>query len=238
MADTKERLSQEGFAEAEVDAILQRAAELQSREQQGRLSQEALEAGAEAVGISEEFVEQAIRELKAERERAAAQQAAWRRRLTIGGLLAAGFLVVSAIVSYPALNARLAEVEKQRAQLENVLQRRQDLLRNLMALVGEPAASERELRDSIEALIEEIRHTPSFEERQRLEQKLSEAVRQASAIFTRFADEIAGAENRIAFERKRYNETVAAYNRTARSFPVFVVRPFLGFPPNLPYWSD
>jgi len=41
---------------------------------------------------------------------------------------------------------------------------------------------------------------------------------------------MAGAENRMAMERKRYNEAVAAYNRTARGFPAFLLRPVLGFP--------
>ena len=34
----------------------------------------------------------------------------------------------------------------------------------------------------------------------------------------------------MAVERKRYNGAVAAYNRTARGFPAFLLRPVLGFP--------
>ena len=34
----------------------------------------------------------------------------------------------------------------------------------------------------------------------------------------------------MAMERKRYNEAVAAYNRTARGFPAVLLRPVLGFP--------
>jgi LemA protein len=52
----------------------------------------------------------------------------------------------------------------------------------------------------------------------------------ATAVFIRLSDEMAGAENRMAVERKRYNEAVAAYNRTARGFPAFLLRPVLGFP--------
>lgn len=43
-------------------------------------------------------------------------------------------------------------------------------------------------------------------------------------------DEIAGSENRIATERKRYNEAVAAYNARAAGLPYALFRPFLGFP--------
>jgi LemA protein len=44
------------------------------------------------------------------------------------------------------------------------------------------------------------------------------------------SDEMAGAENRMAVERKRYNDAVAGHNRTAGSFPAVLLRPVLGFP--------
>ncbi|MCS7198427.1 MAG: LemA family protein [Candidatus Bipolaricaulota bacterium] len=241
MDKTKQELVREGFSEAEVDAILQRAAELQSqaeRQASVQLSQEALKAGARAAGIREEFVQQAIKELHARRERERARRAAWRRRLTVSALIIGAFVAISALFSYPVLSTRLAAVEQQRAQLENVLQRRHDLLQGLMVLMEESTAQERELKATLQALLAELQRTPDFAERQRLEQKLSEVARQLTAVFTRFSDEIAGAENRIAVERKRYNEAIAAYNRAAQSFPVLLVRPFLGFPARLPYFSQ
>ena len=55
----------------------------------------------------------------------------------------------------------------------------------------------------------------------------------ATAIFIRLSNEVAGAENRMAVERKRYNDAVAAYNRTARGFPAFLLQPVLGLPRQL-----
>jgi LemA protein len=51
-----------------------------------------------------------------------------------------------------------------------------------------------------------------------------------TAVFIRLSDEMAGAENRMTVERKRYNDAVAAYNRTARGFPACLLRPVFGFP--------
>ncbi len=243
MADAKERLAQEGFSDDEVDAILERAADLQHQAEQERqeLSQEALKVGAEAVGIREEFVEQAVRELKAERERKASR----RRTLIIIGVVAAALFALISLFSHYALSERLTEVEAKRAQLENVLQRRHDLISNLIALTKASAAHEKELVASINTLMQKLGQGQAFEERQSMEHQLSEAVRKlmvslradpkisSTALFIRLSDEMAGAENRIAVERKRYNEAVAAYNQVARNFPVFLARPFLGFPKNI-----
>jgi len=53
----------------------------------------------------------------------------------------------------------------------------------------------------------------------------------ADQTFTRLMDELAGAENRIAVERMRYNEAVSAYNTTIRVFPSNIVAGIGGFAP-------
>jgi len=152
------------------------------------------------------------------------------------------FLAIGAFFSHRAFNARLAEVEATQAQLDNVLQRRHDLIPNLMAVAKASAAQEKELIASLGTLYQEIPRAHSLEQKQALEAQLSETVKQlmamlradpqasSTAVFIRLSDEMAGAENRMAVERKRYNEAVAAYNRTARGFPAFLLRPLLGFP--------
>jgi LemA protein len=251
MADAREQLSQEGFTNEEAGEILQRAAELQGRAERldDRMGQKALEAGAEAAGIQREFIEQAIQELKAEREREAARRAAQQRTLSTVSIIVAVFLIVSAFFSHSALNARLADVEAKRAQLEIVLQRRHDLIPNLIALAKAFAVHEKALIASIAAVYQELEKAKEFAEKQALEQKLDAALRQlmatlqadpktsSTALFLRLSDEMAGAENRIAVERKRYNEAVAPYNQTARSFPVVLLRPLLGFPQSIPYFA-
>jgi LemA protein len=258
MADVKEQLSQEGFTRDEVEEISRRAAELQSKADllNDRVSQDILEDSAEEAGIRREFIEQAIQQLKAERKKQADRRATRRRNLNIAGIAVAAFLAVSALISHRALNTKLADVEAKRGQLENVLQRRHDLIPNLIALAKASAAHEKELITSIGAVYQEVEKAKlasssmaGFEEKQALEQKLdAEVGRLLSAmradpntssmtVFIRLSDEIAGAENRIAVERKRYNESAAAYNRTARSFPIVLLRPILGFPKNAPYFQ-
>ena len=251
MTDYKEQLSQEGFTRDEVEEISQRAAELQSKADllNDRVSQDILEDSAEEAGIRREFVEQAIQQLKAERKEQADRKATQRRNLSIAGIVVAAFFTVSALFSYRALNSRLSDVEAKQAQLENVLQRRHDLIPNLIAIAKASAAHEKELIYSLGAVYQELEKAKGFEEKQALEQKLDAAVRpllsviqadpniSSTAVFIRLSDEMAGAENRIAVERKRYNETAAAYNRTARSFPIVLLRLMLGFPKNIPYFQ-
>lgn len=242
--DTRQLLVQEGFTSTEVNRILKRAAELQTEAEQASegMSRGALEAGAQAAGIPREIVAQAIQEVRAEQLAKAAQRAARRRLITLGGVVVAGLLLVSALFSHSVLNRRMAEVEEKRAQLENVLQRRHDLIPNLLAIAKTSAAHEQELIASLTNVYQQVMQTQEFERRQRLEQDLGEGTLRlmtalranpdasSMVLFVRLSDELAGAENRISVERKRYNEAVAAYNRTARSFPVALMRPFLGFP--------
>ena len=53
----------------------------------------------------------------------------------------------------------------------------------------------------------------------------------ADQTFIRLMDELAGAENRIAVERMRYNEAVSVYNKSIAVFPNNLVAGFTGFRP-------
>jgi LemA protein len=240
----REQLAHEGFTDQEAEAIFRRAAELQSQAEQldARLPRVVLDESAAAVGIPREFVEQAIQQLTAERTAQAVRRTARRRRGSAVAIVVAVFLVLAAFFSHRAFNARLADVEATQAQLDNVLQRRHDLIPNLMAVAKASAAQEKDLIASLGTLYQEIPQAHSLDQKQVLEAQLSDTVKQlmtrlradpqasTTAVFIRLSDEMAGAENRMAVERKRYNEAVAAYNRTVRGFPAFLLRPVLGFP--------
>jgi LemA protein len=249
--DSRRVLSDKGYTSSEVEAILRHAAELQHQaEKDARgVSRAALEGGAEAAGIPKEYIEQAIADVRVQREREAARRAEHRRRLLAVGGAVLAILLVAVFYSQSILNARLAAVEENQAQLENVLQRRHDLIPNLIALAKTSAAHEEALTRSVSEIYRELGQTRDFERRQRLEQALDEGLvrlltrmranpeASSTTLFVRLSDELAGAENRIAVERKRYNEVVAAYNRTARSFPVSLMRPVLGFPSSIPMFQ-
>jgi LemA protein len=55
--------------------------------------------------------------------------------------------------------------------------------------------------------------------------------------FLRLQDELAGTENRIAVERKRYNDTLQDYNTYVQQFPNSVFANWAGFKPNPAYFA-
>jgi LemA protein len=55
--------------------------------------------------------------------------------------------------------------------------------------------------------------------------------------FQRLQDELAGTENRIAVERKRYNDTLQDYNTYVQHFPNNIYAGFSGFKPNDAYFK-
>ena len=244
MATIREQLAHEGFTDQEAEAIFLRAAalQIQAEQRETQWPREVLDESAAAAGISRECVEQAIQQLQAERTAQRARRAARRRMGRAVVLCVAVCLTLAAFVSHRAFNTRLADVEATQAQLDNVLQRRHDLLPNLMAVAKASAAHDKDLIAALGTLYQELPRAHSLAQKQVLEAQLSDAVQQlmtrlradpeasSTAVFLRLSDEMAGAENRMAVERKRYNDAVAAYNRTARGFPACLLRPVLGFP--------
>ncbi len=59
----------------------------------------------------------------------------------------------------------------------------------------------------------------------------------SSENFLRLQDELAGTENRIAVERKRYNDTLQDYNTYVQQFPNSIFAANLGFKPNTAYFA-
>jgi LemA protein len=59
----------------------------------------------------------------------------------------------------------------------------------------------------------------------------------SSENFLRLQDELAGTENRIAVERKRYNDTLQDYNTYVQQFPNSVFAQWAGFKPNTAYFA-
>jgi LemA protein len=125
------------------------------------------------------------------------------------------------------------------AQVENQLQRRYDLIPNLVATVKGYASHEKELFENV------TKARSAWAGAQTQGQKVAAANQvegalarlmvvvenypqlQASANFRALQDELAGTENRLAVARQRFNEAVQSYNTTAKSIPtVFFVRMF------------
>jgi len=128
------------------------------------------------------------------------------------------------------------------AQVEVQLQRRNDLVPNLVEVTKGYAAHEREIFEAVanahakmlqagnsrDAEIDASRDMSSALSRLiALSEKYPDL--KAEAQFARLSDELAGTENRIATERGRYNNAVRDYNTLARSFPTNMVAKLTGF---------
>lgn len=260
MANSPRKLtdfSDEQYSPEETEQVFERAAQLQSQDvlssPDENLDRDTVDKSAGRAGIHARYVRQAVDELRKEEKSARAQQveqerqqAAQKALLKKAALPVAGVVVLLGIISYSSLNGKANEVQAKQAQLENVLQRRHDLIPNLVAETKAAAAHEQVTFTSLSQLEKQAEAAPDFAQKLQAENKLSEAVRGAmntlrreggGRAFTRLADEMAGAENRISVERKRYNEAVANYNRTAGAFPVVLFRPILGFPAQKPYFQ-
>ncbi len=163
--------------------------------------------------------------------------------LIIIGLLLIGALSVYSFVkgTYNALVTADEGVKAAWAQVENQLQRRYDLIPNLVQTVKGYAAHEKEVFLKVTEARAKVGGAGSIGERVKAENELSAALSRlllvvenypdlkANQNFIRLQDELAGTENRIAVERRRYNEAVRAYNVMIRTFPRNIIANLFGF---------
>jgi LemA protein len=143
--------------------------------------------------------------------------------------------------SYNRFVSQEEAIKSQWAQVQNQLQRRNDLIPNLVETVKGYAQHEegvyKEIADARSRLL--AARTP--------EETIQAANQQTSALgrllaiaesypqlraneqFNRLMDELSGTENRIAVERMRYNERIQEYNTARRQFPANVTARLFGF---------
>lgn len=128
------------------------------------------------------------------------------------------------------------------ADVETSLQRRADLIPNLVETVKGFATQEKEIFTAVaDARSKLIGAKGSPAEAARANAGLSSALSRLLAISERYPDlksnenfralqdELAGTENRIAVARKRYNDAVRGYNKTIRRFPSSIFAGMFGF---------
>ncbi|MBI2891036.1 MAG: LemA family protein [Nitrospirae bacterium] len=161
--------------------------------------------------------------------------------ITIGLIAALGIGGCGYVVSVRNRFVTAEEVVKsQWAQVENVLQRRSDLIPNLVNTVKGYAAHEKEIFTGIAESRAKLGGAATIGEKIKAANELSSALSRLLVIverypdlkanqnFTQLQDELAGTENRIAVERKRYNDSVQGYNTMLRRFPANMVGSWLG----------
>lgn len=177
-----------------------------------------------------------------------------------GAKIGCGLLIVLAVVAlmaffllkntYNSMVVLDEDVKNSWSQVQNVLQRRMDLIPNLVETVKGYAAHERE---TLEAVINARANatktqvnagdmTPAqMQQMMAAQNGLSSALSRLMVVveqypnlkanenFLKLQDELAGTENRIAVERKRFNDATRKYNGTLRSFPTVLIAGIFGF---------
>jgi len=166
-------------------------------------------------------------------------------------LVLAAILVVGLMVGgiYNRLVGLNEGVDSAWAQVENVYQRRADLIPNLVATVKGAAQFEQEtLQNVIEARAKvgqvSFDQAPTPEQLQQFQASqdgLSSALSRLLVVVERYPElkatqayrdlqvQLEGTENRIAVERQRYNEVAREYNTSRNRVPAVFVARFLGF---------
>lgn len=155
-----------------------------------------------------------------------------------------GLVVILGISLISANNNLVSMESKVDAALANIdtyLQRRADLIPNLVNTVKGYAAHEQEVIDSVTQAREKLAGASTVEEKAAADSALTTALNnllvvvenypdlKASANFTQLADELAGTENRIATARRDYNDAVQSYNTAIRKFPNSLIAGLFGF---------
>jgi LemA protein len=133
------------------------------------------------------------------------------------------------------------DVKAQWAQVENQLQRRYDLIPNLVETVKGFASQERQVFIQVTEARSRVAGAGSIPEKIQANNELSSALSRLLVVvenypelksnqnFMALQDELSGTENRIAQERRRYNETVNTYNKAVRVFPNNLIAGMFGF---------
>lgn len=173
--------------------------------------------------------------------------------------IAVGIIVVVVIValiiagSYISSRNQMVQkqvaVQTQWANVQTQLQRRADLIPNLVATVKGYATHEETIFTNIAQAREGLLNAHTPEAAIKANGQLDSALGRLLAIsenypnlkanqnFLALQDQLEGTENRIAVERRRYNQALQDYNTYIRQFPNSMWAGFAGFQPNNAYFE-
>jgi LemA protein len=170
-------------------------------------------------------------------------------KILLGIIAAAVALGIIFISAYNGIVSKHETITATWSQVENQLQRRNDLIPNLVNTVKGYAAHEKTLFEDITNARSQWSKANTVEEKVKAAGTLDSAISRlllvvenypnlkADQTFLKLQDELAGTENRIAVERMRYNEAVRDYNITVRMFPGNVIAGMYGFKPASEYFK-
>lgn len=151
--------------------------------------------------------------------------------------LIAGAVVVS---GYNSLVTLREQVDRSFGDVETQMQRRADLIPNLVQTVSAYMEQEREIIESVNASRERLLQSAALADLAEADALLSQSVKElldaagkypelkSSGNFVQLQDELAGTENRIAVARRDYNAAAEQYNTRIQKFPMVIFANMLG----------
>lgn len=162
----------------------------------------------------------------------------------IFGIVIAAFILIFGVWGIGSYNNLVTLRETVNSQYSNIdvqLQRRMDLIPNLVSTVKGYTSHESEVLKQIAESREKLSGAETVSDKANANAELSSALSRLLVIaenypnlkadtqFTALTDELAGTENRIAVSRKDYNSAVQNYNQTIKKFPTVLIASMCGF---------
>src|SRR6267142_1889178 len=163
-----------------------------------------------------------------------------------------GFLVgvgAYGMITYNRIVRLHEQIPAAWSQVQNVLQRRNDLIPNLVETVKGYAKHEQKVFGDIAEALKSFNRATTIQDKIAASDSISGLLSRILAVsvqypnlkanenFNRLQDELAGTENRIAVERMRFNETVLTYNTLVKTFPTNLIARVGGFTPSEAYFK-
>lgn len=162
--------------------------------------------------------------------------------ITLGIVLFVALMIGGWIASsYNTLVDKDTSVENQWGKIQSAMERRLDLIPNLVATVKGSADFEKSTQTQIAAMRGGIRDAKSISDMQKVDGQISSLISginvqieaypqlKSTENFLALQDELSGTENRLKYERDEYNNMVRDYKVQVRSFPTNIIAGMFGF---------
>ena len=150
-------------------------------------------------------------------------------------------IIAIPVSSYNSLVSLQMTVEEQSSNIDTQLQRRMDLIPNLVKTVKGFTEHETEVFDAVTSARENMMAADNMTEKSAANEEMVGALNNLIAIaeaypelksdtvYVGLMDELSGTENRISYARTEYNATVTSYNTAIRRFPGNIFANIFGF---------
>ncbi|WEG35461.1 LemA family protein [Amygdalobacter indicium] len=159
-------------------------------------------------------------------------------------------LLLAGVFSYNSLVGKSQIVTEKAASIDTQLQRRSDLIPNLVKSVKGYTKHEEAVFARVDEAREKLLQAKSMPEKAQADGEIKQALGSLLAVvenypqlksdklFTQLMDELAGTENRLAYARDEYNKAARSNNMSVQTFPNMIFAKIFGFKTVQYYQAD